>query len=256
MTAGERYVRPFKTSSIALISSSPAESFRRNPEAPARMALAATLASRCIVRMTNLLVAPRFLSEPNASSPLTEGMFRSVMMMSGRRRSAASISDVPSATVATTSKRSLEQFDQAFRNNRVVVGDQNTGAAHRHPVSPPANSRAAETGSFTRTVRVVPWCGAVSIREPSAHQPNPLLDAAQAEAAALLPRLGKVEPLPVVGYCNLRLVLDPSHGDGDPPGAGVFRDVAQRLLDDPVEAQRGRRVGNRQVVVGLDDHGD
>ena len=40
-------------------------------------------------------------------------------------------------------------------------------------------------------------------REPPAHQPNPLFDAAQAETAALLVRFLQVEPVPVIRHREL-----------------------------------------------------
>ena len=86
--------------------------------------------------MTNLLATPRFLSRSIASSPLREGMFQIRDDDVGAKAFRCLDECRAICDGRNHIEAAAEQLDQALRNNRVIVGDQNAGAARGHTVRP------------------------------------------------------------------------------------------------------------------------
>ncbi len=115
---------------MAVTSSSPADSFSRNADAPAFDACAARAASLCIVSTTTLLSMRSAFSLTSTSSPLKPGIDRSVTITSGlqpprRLEQLLAVADGADDVEVVL----LEQADQAFHDDRVIVGDENGGAS-------------------------------------------------------------------------------------------------------------------------------
>ena len=81
-------------------------------------------------------------------------------------------------------------------------------------------------------------------------EPDALADAEQAEATAAASRFANIKSLSIVGNRELGAPVDAAQDDACGAGLGVFDDVVQRFLGDPVETERGVGIEDVDVALG------
>ncbi len=135
---------------MAVTSSLVARSFITNPETPTRINSAASSASACRVKTMTLASEPAAFSRSNASMPFNPGIEMSVTMTSGRNRVAASTRRLAVGHRSHDLELVLQQVDEAFQHECMIVGDQHPGAIHHnaHVLSLPELEH--ERGSLPR----------------------------------------------------------------------------------------------------------
>ena len=149
-----------------------------------------------------------------------------------------------------------EKAGQAFRHDRVIVSEENSGSVHGSLSQRPNQwylrrthfaRRVGVAGAGSRTCSRVrrnsgtharSFCDFRHDARRASGELGPLIDTDQSQTFAVLDGAVETKPLPIIRDRHLRVAAGAEESDVGPRGSGMRDHIPQRLLRDPVEAER------------------